>query len=121
MDRGPLLQDLLQSGAHLLAMQDDAGQLSAYGVLRPGRDAWQLGPMVAPRVSEVPNLLRQVVLRLGPGTDCLCDVPDGAVPESWWNAVGLKPSRHLRRMTRPDFAHLLCGPGVRCVAGFELG
>jgi GNAT superfamily N-acetyltransferase len=121
VDRSPLLRDLRQGGAGLLALKDASGGLVAYGFVRPGREAWQLGPVVASGESWIPELLRGLVRRLGEGAECLCDVPDGAIPPAFLRAVGMEASRHLQRMTLPLAAGTLCGPGICCATGFEMG
>jgi GNAT superfamily N-acetyltransferase len=121
VDRSPLFHHLLQSGARLLALKEETGDLAAFGFLRPGREAWQLGPVVAPRESRIPQLFDAVVQLVGEGNECLCDVPDGAIPQDQLRAVGMEASRHLQRMTLPAGRDVLCGPGIRCVSAFEMG
>lgn len=117
-DRSALLRDFAQSDATLLFTETD-DRLTGYAVLRPGRSAFHLGPVVADTPETFDLLLGEAASRLA-GASVLCDVIDPAVSASL-ERHGLLPLRHLKRMTLPQAPDCLCGPGVRLAVGFEWG
>ncbi len=113
VDRAALLADLAQHGGTVLRTG------SAYAFLRPGREAWQLGPVVAGEEAELSALLYAAAAKTG-GAPVLFD---SLLPQSapLLEAHGLRPLRHLKRMTRPAAPGSLYGPLVHAGAGFEWG
>ncbi|HWL52495.1 MAG TPA: GNAT family N-acetyltransferase [Chthoniobacteraceae bacterium] len=117
-DRSALLRDFARSDATLLYTETD-GKLTGYAVLRPGRSAFHLGPVVADAPETFDLLLSEAASRLA-GASVLCDAIDPAASASL-ERHGLLPLRHLKRMTLPEAPGCLCGPGVRLAVGFEWG
>jgi len=118
INRAELLRDLAGSGAAVFRL-DEGGATSAYGIVRPGRLASHLGPVVAGSPEGFAAVLDQA-LAFCQGEPLICD----AVCTDAANILasrGLRPARFLKRMTRPLDAGCLAGPEVWCGAGFELG
>jgi GNAT superfamily N-acetyltransferase len=116
-DRGPLLADLAVT-ATLLRL-NRGNETVAYAAIRPGRVADFLGPVVAIDDESFASVMREATRSLA-GRPVMCDLldPRGAPV---LQSLGLSPARHLVRMTLPRTAGSLCGPGIWCGAGFELG
>jgi len=118
VDRSMLLKDMEGSGAVVLSIQEGSST-AAYGVLRAGRNAAHLGPVVA----SSPEAFRSIMNAasgLCEGKPMLCDalsIEAGKVLADF----GLHPARFLKRMTLPAQPGCLAGDGVWCGAGFELG
>lgn len=91
----------------------------AYAAIRPGRVADFVGPVVAADDAAFAAVMREAARTLA-GRTAMCDLldPRGADVLA---GLGLAPARHLARMTLPREPGCLCGPGIRCGAGFELG
>jgi len=118
VDRTGLLQDLADSGAAVFRWEEQ-GQTSAYGIVRPGRTAAHLGPVVAKSREGFTAVLDQA-LAFCRGEPLICDAVSADAGGILANR-GMEPVRFLKRMTRPLDARCLSGPGVWCGAGFELG
>ena len=118
VDRAGLLTDLADSGAAIFRWEEQ-GETRAYGVVRPGRTAAHLGPVVANSPEGFAAVLDQA-LEFCQGGPMICDAVS-ADAETILAARGMEPVRFLKRMTRPLDAMSLAGPGVWCGAGFELG
>jgi GNAT superfamily N-acetyltransferase len=115
--RERLLGDLAATATITSLTRD--GETVAYAAIRPGRVADFVGPIVATDDAACAAIIREALRQLA-GRTVMCDLLDpraAGVLES----CGLAPARHLARMTLPHDAGCLCGPGVRCGAGFELG
>ncbi len=114
-DRAALLHDLAHHGGTLLRTADSR----AYACLRPGREAWQLGPVIAEDAAALSALLHAAAAITG----CTPVFYDALQPESapLLRQHGLSPLRHLKRMTLPAAPGCLCGPSVQAGAGFEWG
>lgn len=100
-DRTALLRHLLDEPAVATWVASDAaGSLVGYAVARPGRTAWQIGPMLAHDERTGASLLAALAGKLA-GEDVLIDVPDVHGPATdWVTAQGLTSERPLLRMTR---------------------
>jgi len=118
VDRAGLLTDLADSGAAIFRWEEQ-GETRAYGVVRPGRTAAHLGPVVANSVEGFAAVLDQA-LEFCQGGPLICDAVS-ADAEKILAGRGMEPVRFLKRMTRPLEAMCLSGPGLWCGAGFELG
>jgi GNAT superfamily N-acetyltransferase len=117
VDRGPLLADLATTAT--LVSLERGGETVAYAAIRPGRVADFMGPVVADDGESFAAIVQEATRSLA-GRPVMCDLlaPRGApVLES----LGLSPARQLARMTLPRSPGCLCGPGIWCGAGFELG
>lgn len=118
VDRSALLLDLARSDATLF-YRETGGAVTGYAILRPGRTAFHLGPVVAATPADFDALLNEAATLLS-GATVLCDAIDPAAAASL-QRHGLAPLRHLKRMTLPACADTLCGPGIRSATGFEWG
>ncbi|MEI6339557.1 MAG: hypothetical protein WCQ57_13390, partial [Verrucomicrobiota bacterium] len=118
VDRSALLADFEAADGTVLRCEK-AGHPSALAVIRPGRTAMHLGPVVAESEADLLTLL-SAVAPLVRGQRVICDVLSPEI-EGALKKFGLHPSRHLKRMTSPLSKECLCGPAVRCAAGFEFG
>jgi len=118
LDRSALLADLAASGAQFLSVEGGNGR-RAYGVLRPSRTAWFLGPVAASTPADFHDIVRGASEHCG-GGELICDVLHEAASPCLIEA-GLSPQRHLSRMVWPQARSVLCGPSVWCGAGFEIG
>ena len=118
LDRSGLLTDLADSGAAILSWEQQDETL-AYGVVRPGRMAAHLGPVVADSPEGFTSVL-DAALDFCQGESLICDLV-AAEGGKILLTRGMEPVRHLKRMSRPLLATCLSGPGVWCGAGFELG
>lgn len=118
-DRGPLLRRLAQDG-NIVAVPDAA----AYAFLRPGRTAWQVGPIVASDGGALTDLLSSVALYTSQ-SDVVIDVVDRAQRRSdvvrALEQVGLKPDRLLVRMATEPSMSIFGDHRVIAAAGLELG
>ncbi len=118
-DRGNLLRVMIAGGDRLL-VQRSGGNPVAYGILREGRSASHLGPVIA----ESPQSAREIFALAGEilaGEKMICDILGVQDIEAELPAMGLKPLRHLKRMTLPLSHGCLSRPGIYCGIGFEWG
>jgi len=118
MDRSALLGDLAATGGTVLS-SNRGGKTSGYAVIRPGRTAFHLGPVVARTDEDLALLLNEASAWLQ-GREMICDALSEATG-SVLRSRGLAPQRHLKRMTLPASAGCLCGPELLCATGFEWG
>ena len=117
VDRGRLLEDLAATATVVSLSRD--GATIAYAAVRPGRVADFLGPVVAADAHGFDEIVAAATRPLA-GRPLICDLldPQG---DGVLAGLGLAPARRLARMTLPAAPGCLCGPGIRCGAGFELG
>lgn len=118
LDRSALLADLAATDGTLLS-RNHGGKTTGYAVVRPGRTAFHLGPVVACTDEDLALLLNEISAWLQ-GREMICDALSEATG-SVLRSRGLAPLRHLKRMTLPLSAGCLCGPELRCATGFEWG
>lgn len=118
VNRSLLLKDFQASGAPVFSLEK-AGETTAFGILRPGRTASHLGPVVASSGQEFRSILGHAA-QLCEGKSMICDALSSKAGEMLAD-FGLRPVRTLKRMTLPAGEHCLTGEGVWCGAGFELG
>jgi GNAT superfamily N-acetyltransferase len=118
IDRKNLLCDFSMSGADFFSLVE-SGSTLAYGVLRAGRTACHLGPVVA-RSAEGFQRILDCASGKNLDTPILCDVLN-ANAESILAAQGWRSMRALKRMIKPPLAACLCADEIWCAAGFELG
>jgi len=118
LDRSMLLKDLEASGAVVLSIQEGGGT-AAYGILRSGRNAAHLGPVVASSPESFRSILNAAA-ELCEGKPMVCDALSSKA-SAILTEFGLRPVRTLKRMTLPAQKGSLTGEGVWCGAGFELG
>ena len=117
IDRSALLRDLGQT-ARMISLEAK-GATTAYAVVRPGRSADHVGPVVATDPENFARIFGQAVGMCAGGM-VMCDVLNEKAGDVLLSH-GLKPVRHLKRMTSPLKDGCLCGDGIWCGAGFELG
>jgi GNAT superfamily N-acetyltransferase len=120
--REPLLRRLCSESDTRIATTPDC---AAFGILRPGRLAWHLGPVIAPDARDTSSLVDQLLgtAPTSPSADIIVDVIAGSLMESIIAQRGFAITRRLKRMRHPAASDgkLLWGPSVYAVAGFELG
>jgi hypothetical protein len=122
--RAALLHNLAAGGGMLARTGSSNGHLGGYGVLRPGRRAWHLGPLVADDPETAAELVDALVepSDADVAQDVIVDVVDGSAFEAVLARRGFAIARRLQRMVRPrGDTTLLAGERVYAVTGFELG
>lgn len=119
-DRGAFLRRLTgEPGVSAWMIRSSYG-IEGYAILRPGRRAHHLGPVVA----ATPRALRAILAAAGrilAGRPVIVDVPRRAELAGLLSELGLEVRRSLWRMTHRDPRPLLLGPKVLAIAGFEWG
>jgi GNAT superfamily N-acetyltransferase len=118
--RSALLSRLLSEPRTVGFVSRDGEPVDGYAIVRPGREFWQLGPVVADDADVLGHLLDAVGDHLDGERIILDSLADGAQAERL-AASGLSPQRELTRMTYPDAVSLLTGEAVVAAAGLELG
>lgn len=119
IDRSTLLSDLMGSREVRGWMMPKQG--AGYAILRPGRKAWHLGPVIAPLAEDFGALLQCAAASLE-GEPVVCDIlEDSPSTAEILAAHGLQRRRQLIRMTAPLASDVLTVPAIRCGAGFEWG
>ncbi len=116
-DRSPILADLANHGGKLIRIEE-GGRTVAFAGIRPGRNAFHLGPMAARSEASARRILDAAARELG-GQKVFADVFETG--SALFAPSGLEPLRQLKRMTLPLETRCLSGSGVWCAAGFELG
>lgn len=121
IDRSALLRYFLaEDGVGVYgARQPAVAGLAGYVVVRPGREAFHVGPLVATNV-EVREALLAAASRHAAGRTVLLDAVREEERSSWLSASGLSVARTLQRMTRPA-RPVMAGPAVVAAAAFEWG
>lgn len=120
VDRSELLDHLLGEARTGGFVREADGAVRGYAILRPGREHWQLGPVVADRREDAAHLLGAAADRLGTDT-VFVDAVRTDDTDDLLSAAGLDVQRDLARMfhERADLA--LWDDAMWAVAGFELG
>jgi GNAT superfamily N-acetyltransferase len=119
VDRERLLRRIAGEAESRVAMVADG-----YALVRPGRLAWHLGPVIADDLHQTAALVNQLI---GDGrqpatADVIVDVVGGSPMESLLAQRGFAIARRLKRMRRPaGGGKLLWGDRVYAASGFELG
>jgi hypothetical protein len=102
-----------------LATTSDESDDAGYAVVRPGRRALQVGPVVAPDGETLARLLGAAARSFG-DPRVIVDWFPGGEADVFENA-GLSRRRRLSRMTHRRETAALVGEDVVAAAGFELG
>jgi hypothetical protein len=118
VDRSNLLRAMAATDTTFFSFENE-GKTTAYGAIRPGRTAWQLGPVLATSVEGFDCVL-ELAMATCAGEEIFCDVLRSDAAGSL-TAKGMTPRRHLQRMALPYSPDCLCAETVWCAAGFELG
>jgi hypothetical protein len=122
--RAALLHNLAGGGASVVRAGSSNGRLDGYGVLRPGRRAWHVGPLVADNPATAAALLDAMVEASDDeaAEDVIIDVLDGSPFEPLLTRRGFTVARRLQRMLRPRGERIpMAGDSAYAVTGFELG
>jgi GNAT superfamily N-acetyltransferase len=117
VNREALLVDIAAEGT-ILSLERGGGTV-AYAAIRPGRVAEFIGPVVAAGPDEFAAIMAGAAAVVA-GRPTMCDLLDDRGADVL-RSLGLAPARRLARMTLPADPGCLCGPGIWCGAGFELG
>ena len=115
-DRSALLLHLMQEPGVYGVAEQGAG----YAFLRPGRNAFHVGPMVSVDDSVAAKMLGSLA-RLVPSAPVLLDALRTSASTALLDAFGLGVSRRLTRMTHGSSSRVLMGDPVRAAVSFELG
>jgi GNAT superfamily N-acetyltransferase len=121
VNRTGLLRRLMaiDDGSGFAVVDDDV--VEGYVLVRPGRTAWQVGPLVADREALQQHLLGAAAAFLN-GENAIVDSLNRYGFHTLLRPAGLEPARHLTRMTAPrPTDDCLTGPEVVAAAGFEWG
>lgn len=121
LDRSRLIDQFLEADEVDGFVASGADQkMKGYMFLRPGRYAWQAGPLLA-EDSRTAKQLLSTAADVADGQDVIVDaVDDFGFPVLLADA-GLEPARRLTRMTAPRSSQLLSDPSIVAAAGFEWG
>jgi GNAT superfamily N-acetyltransferase len=120
-DRAPLLVHLLsEPDAMGWVVRDDGDRVAGYAILRPGRERWHVGPVVADETAYYAALLNAVgrqTREQGVLIDVLRDEGTGLVLRQ----AGLEVARRLTRMTWGSAQNVLMGDRIGAATAFEWG
>jgi len=123
VDREPLLARLLSEDDATGLASRRGGEVRGYGLVRPGREYWHLGPVVADDRATVRALLGAAGEYIPDGEGLLFDAlaAPGDPLSATLDRAGLAIQRELTRMTHGRERRLLAGGRAVAAAGFELG
>lgn len=103
-DRSKFLRRLLQEQPDRSYAAVSSNQLSGFVTMRPGSNAWQVGPCVAD--ADVGGTLLQHACRQLAGEPIFMDIPEPNEPAVHWAArAGLQSQRRLVRMCRGEMVN----------------
>lgn len=117
LDRGFLLEHLFGEDQSIVFMLDEG---NGYGVLRPGRIAWQFGPLVVQERSDAADLLDAAADHLN-GNELIVDSVEGSGYGRMLVSAGLEPRRRLTRMTYGRAVQLLTNEHTASATCFAWG
>lgn len=117
VDRGHLLEGILDDPESTGFVVRD-GAVRGFAVLRPGREHFHLGPVVARSPRDCATLLDAAARHLD-GTPVYVDVVEGAGSALERHDMSLQ--RELTRMTHGDATASLLSDEVMAITGFEWG
>lgn len=120
VDRDPLLRRL--RGESLVSgwLIRRHGELRGYAFLRPGREFWHLGPLVAEAAEDFICLLDEAAAALE-GQPVFMDSFQTPVTNDLLSGRGMQVQRLLSRMFLGGSRSLLMGPEIRLATSFEWG
>lgn len=119
-DRLDLLMWLSAEGPAMVARRERGGEIVAFGMARPGQNAWQLGPIVAADTSSG-RAVAEAMLSVMPQEEIFWDLlPDNREVLAMAEQLGFSAARRLLRMRLGPaiFEH---PERIVAAAGFELG
>lgn len=120
IDRSHLLERLLSEvGTSALGIRED-GQLTGYGILRPGRKCPQLGPIIVSDPTDLILLLNGTSTVLSDPT-IIVDIFPNAETTEILESYGLSKQRELVRMSHQSDRPLLNGPTIHGAVDFAWG
>lgn len=99
-------------------------RLVGFAMGRPGRTAFQIGPVIARSAQAagfVVDAVRDDLSRMGVTLPILIDIPGGSLLEPVVAARGFSIKRRLQRMYRPQAMSGLPSPGPAAAISFALG
>lgn len=116
-DRRSLLEHLFHEDRTVVLMHEEG---NSYGVLRPGRLAWHLGPMVVQEHTHAAELIAAAadVLR---GSELVIDSVEKSGYGRVFLAAGLEPRRRLVRMTYSRPVDVLTNEYTAAATSFAWG
>lgn len=120
VDRGELLDRLLALDGVTGLVYECEDDLYGYAVLRPGRQHWQLGPVVAETSAVYAQLLSAAAEELN-SESVIVDSPMDDCDDEILSRSGLTPERRLSRMTHTEPRPLLLDENVKAIVGLEWG
>jgi len=120
LDRTALLRHLAGEEGATGWVARDAAAVRGYAFLRPGRQHFHLGPVVAEDPERFAELVSAAALHR-PGSSVLVDVLRSPSSSGLLTASGLEVRRRLTRMTYGRPQPLLMGDRVRAATAFEWG
>ncbi|WP_330633440.1 GNAT family N-acetyltransferase [Halocatena halophila] len=119
-NRTALLNSIFEAHETTVLLAGTQTNPLGYVMVRPGRQASQIGPLVAPDASTASALLGAVGHHTAVG-DCLLDVIASEHTNDLLRAHGFERQRVLTRMTHESDDPLLSDPHVWAIADFALG
>ncbi|XVH33137.1 GNAT family N-acetyltransferase (plasmid) [Haloferacaceae archaeon DSL9] len=117
-DRRPLLRELVAERDVRVFRVRDSNTIGGYAIVRPGRSAWHIGPVVADPRAVGP--LFRAVADAFEGREVIADAPDRN-GISKLESIGLSRDRELVRMTYPDARAALRTDAVWAFVDFAFG
>ncbi len=120
VERGPLLLHLATEPGAAGWVVRDGDRPAGYAFLRPGRQHWHLGPVVAEETGFYAALVSAAARHAG-GASVLVDVLRDEGTGLVLAAAGLEVQRKLTRMTCRTPQRLLMGDRVGAATAFEWG
>lgn len=121
VDRGAVIGHLQAEPdtRSVAAVDRRSGDCRGYAIVRPGRDAHQIGPLIATDGSALTALLAGIADRVDPPSVVVDVLDAGAAPAL--RAAGLAPEWELVRMRHDARTNCLVGDGVVGAVGLEFG
>lgn len=119
LDRSRLLKRLLEEDDTIVVLNETAGKVRAYGVLRTGRTRSHVGPIVANDMSDLAGVIAAIAGHAG-GAPIYLDAVRLPERTTALESFGLSVERTLLRMTRPK-TPVMCSPEVVAAMAFEWG
>jgi len=122
LDRAGLLTHLQHEPNVHCSTIHRAASTTAFALLRPGRTASHLGPVVAETETDATAAIEQVLTTPSETNDqsILIDVPRGKLA-GWLKSAGFTVARKLTRMCLGPDAPFITSPKVFAACSFEMG